>query len=362
MIIKTINIKNFRNHENLSLNLQKGVNFFWGLNGIGKTNIIEAVYYNFHQTSFRTKNKDHLIKEGRDGFDIEVHANHSFGDTQYNSIFNGKQKKFLINGNIERSITNSIKNTPIVLSAPNDFWTIKGSPQERRNFIDSALSRLDNIYLKDLLIYKKIVKNRNAVLIRIYQRSCSFDEIYIWNEQLFTYSSKLLEKRLKYVELLNLNLNEILLKYYDDLKINVNYYENKEFDFNYWENKEAFKLLFDKLKEKEVIRQKSLIGPHRDDIIFIRNNKEARFFTSQGETKELAVLLKLAELYILRNNFNNKPIFLWDDLGAELDIIKRDRLSSILADLDIQVLCTTTEIDTYKKNKFSSKFAFLQVT
>jgi len=346
MYLKDIKLINFRNYDKLSLEFSKNINIIYGNNGQGKTNLLESLYVLGLTKSHRSYIDNNLIKKDKNNLKI-------IGNIYINKIknkleidINEKNKVLKIDNNEINKISNYISKMNIIIFCPDDLQLIKGSPSERRNFINLELSQLYSDYYVVLNDYNKILKIRNE-----YLKNNNYDESYF---QIIT--NYLVDKAISLYKLRNsfiLRLNENISEIYKNLtgleQFNIKYKTSIELDF---ENKENMKYQFyeelNKIKEKELKYKNTLIGPHRDELEFYIKDKNIKLYGSQGQQRMAILAIKLAEIDIFKKYTNDYPILLLDDVFSELDKKKKNNLLKYIND-DIQVLITTTDLSNINK-------------
>lgn len=348
--LKNIVIKNFRNYSNLNLEFNKPINLFFGENAAGKTNLLEAIYYLATGSSHRTNNLKELISWERNFFYIKGEIDKDYTDIVLEVGYNFKnQKKFKLNG-LEKKERNIEKfGLNVVLFCPEDLMLIKGPPENRRKFINLEISQTDKKYAYHLSQYNKVLKQRNKFLKEIspsYNYDYIKEQLSIWDKQLAEHGIEIIKKRRDIIHKLGilskLNSRKISegkefleLKY--DCSLNLTENTNKEY---------LKKLSCKKQLEKDIYRRFTGIGPHRDDILFYINDKEAKQFGSQGQIRTIVLSLKIAELELIKSEIGEYPILLLDDVLSELDINRRRHLLNFSKG-KVQTFITGTKKDDF---------------
>jgi DNA replication and repair protein RecF len=333
MYLEKIELENFRNYEKQQVNLINGINLFLGDNAQGKTNIIEAIYICAFGKSYRTIKDDELIMFNKEF--CKISTNYIKNEINYNTEFyiDKLNRKQLKNNEIKiKKIADYVGEIPIVIFSPESLDVVKGSPAKRRNFIDMICCQLSKSYIIYHQEYMKCLKLKNAMLKKDY-----IDDNYIeiLHEKMSKYIKYIVDFRSKIIEMLNkyctdfLNMNESQIKkYLDD------------------------HLYIDKL------RNSSIKGIQRDDIEIYINGNEVSKFGSQGQKRTALLTLKLANFELLKEQKNEIPILLLDDIMSELD---SKRINFLLKYIEnYQSIITTTEntfvndIDNIKIYKVSN--------
>jgi len=325
-MLKHIKLQNFRNHTDFETDLSQ-TTVFIGPNGVGKSNILEAISILSFCRSFRDDNKKNLIKFDADYARITSDNIDIFLQKSPSFIFQIKDK------GIVRKQSDFIGQHPSVIFSPETLEIITGSPRTRRKFIDIMISQADRDYLRSLIHYEKIRQQRNSLLQRIRSNQASVDELNYWNKELIQDGEKIIKSRKKAVSELNTQLSKfysVISGKKDSLKLD--YVSNAIDNFS------------DQLKshqQREVVSGHTLIGPHRDDLIFNLNNCNAANFASRGEIRSAVLALKMAELEFLSNDKKNQPLLLLDDVFSEFDRDRREHLCDLIE--KYQTIITTTD-------------------
>lgn len=340
MIIKKIDIHNFRNYKEAKINFHKNVNIFYGKNGMGKTTIIEAINYLSNLKSHRTNYNINLIKKNETKFFLEGTF---YRDKIMNKVSTEvdfeKKTIFLDNKqNKNKEITSLIST---IIFEPGDLELIKGSPNERRRYINDQLSQLSSNYYKANLDFEKTLKNRNNLLKQFQTRESTNQELLdVLTNTLIEKSFKIFNMRNQYIENLNRNIETI---FFDITGIPNFQIEYKSFFTNL--EKQQVLEEYRKVEKEEKEKGMTLIGIHRDDLIFKIKNDDLKVFGSQGQQRMGVISLKLAEIPIFYKIKETYPIVLLDDIFSELDIEKRNKLLKYINN-DIQTIITTTDLES----------------
>lgn len=349
MILKNIKIRNFRNYSSLYLPLHSGINIIYGNNGQGKTNILESIYVLALTKSHRSFIDGNLIKEGEENAVIKGTLKK---DISYNLeiLLNKSKKQIKIDNDKVNTISSYIEKMNVIIFSSEDLDLIKGSPKERRKYIDLELSQLSSNYYNVLNDYQKLLKIRNETLKKlssgekINQNYFNILTEYIVNKGVFIY-----QMRNKYIE----KLNEICPKIYEEISklkgFKIKY--NPSIDITNYEKELISQKLSTALKqnlEKEIAAKQTLYGPHRDDFEFVIQEDNLRDYGSQGQQKMAVLALKLSEIEVFRDYKKTSPIILLDDVFSDLDINKKNNLLNHI-DSDMQVIITTTDLKSINK-------------
>lgn len=355
MKIKNLKIKNFRNIKDIQITEENisNLNIFTGNNGQGKTNLLEAIYLLSANNSFRTSNYNHLVNHEAEGFNIKAGYTSEERYMEISLNYKRNEKKELIINRKKAS-----KNHPycpkVVLFTPDDLYLVKGSPAKRRNFIDFVLRQVSAEYAYLLEEYGKILKKRNLLL----KKEQAYNKTFSIINQIFTENgAQIIIQRINFINILEKTASKIfeqINESNDKLKIRyaLSFPINSD-KVNLPILKEKMSEEMEKIKEQEKIRKTTLFGPHLDDINFYYDNRLARSFASQGQQRNIAITLKLAELYTFYEIKGFYPVFLLDEVLSELDYSKKELLIKYLDKADFQTFLTAVNIDHIKFNQAS---------
>lgn len=350
MIIKSLELQNFRNYDSLQLEFDNGTNIFYGDNAQGKTNVLEAIFMTATTKSHKGSKDQDIIRFGQE----EAHIRSYLWKEEVTRkidmhLRKGKTKGIAVDGQRIKKAAELLGLLNVVFFSPEDLSIIKNGPAERRHFIDMELCQLDAFYLYNLNHYNKTVNQRNKLLKDLYKNPELKDTLSIWDSQLVSFGSKIIERREIFVKQLNEIINEIHKKLSGSKEeISIVYEKNTEI-----ENLE------EKLKrnqEKDIILKQTTVGPHRDDILFIVNGIDIRKFGSQGQQRTAALSLKLSEIELVRKSIKDTPVLLLDDVLSELDSNRQNYLLNSIG--DIQTIITCTGLDEFVNNRFEINKVF----
>ncbi|MBN2410793.1 DNA replication/repair protein RecF [candidate division KSB1 bacterium] len=358
MYIEKLDIFSFRNLKNVKLEFSRAINFIFGDNAQGKTNLIETIYILCLAKSFRSRDDSELIPfksdfYSFDGYFIDETAISSKVAVYY-TVTQGKKIK--IDGKNINQYSTLVGRFPIVVLSTEDHIITTGPPAQRRKFFNILLSQGSSRYLDDLKKYERILKQKNKILNYSGDRSHLKEQVDIWNAQLVQTGTNLMLDRAKMVE----EINGCLAEYYkvitrSDHTLKITYQpcvpikESQTIP-------DTFKALLSKVYNKEVKRGLSLIGPHRDEFKISVAGNELRKYGSRGEHKSALVSLKAAEAEFLQKKTDTNPILLLDDLYSELDIERGKRVLELFTK-SCQIFITGTSLDfeAIKKTGFTEK-------
>lgn len=339
MPIKEIGLTSFRNHNEINLAFCPNINVIWGKNGSGKTAILEAIHTLSIGRSFRTNRKADLLKEGHDFFSIIGKFNKSDDkqSIQINQTSDGARRIFVDEVKLD-NVRQLIGLNPVVLLSPEEQIITKGSPHDQRNYFNKLFSIISSEYLNVLTDYNKIIKQRNKLLTEFHFIESAEQELIVWNERIADVGLKLWNFRKKYFD-----------KFFECLEKVVQQIKNEKLSFGgeiiikIPNDKNDYSDQLKKLQKKDINLGRTGFGPHKDKIDFIFNEKAIKQYGSQGEHKLALLLIKLAEVELIKNTTKQKPIVLLDDLFAKLDD-SRSKQAMEMIGKDLQTIITTTDL------------------
>ena len=353
MILKELTLRSFRNYNENTFEFSKHINILYGINGCGKTNILEAIYILGNGISFRTRLDRELIKYGNDNYFLrgifkEDDLNY---DTNIEIVYQKKTKKVFINKKEITSRKNLIGKILYVIFLPNDTDMVTLEPKLRRDYFNMLISSISNEYLLSLIKYNKLLKMRNIYL------TTSPNDAHIYNEDIAKLSLYIANENKKYSMLLEEKMNEIYRTIFkNDNPYKIKYLSTIEDIAN--EN-EYIKKLESTIKEQIKMRT-TYFGIHRAEYQFFYKDSLSRKFSSQGEKRMLTLIMKLASEKILYEYRKKSPILLIDDAMLELDNIKRESILEYIKTLG-QVFITVTEKEKLSKFEESKVFDIVNI-
>lgn len=347
MWLENLQLQNFRNYEAVDIDFTPGVNIFLGPNAQGKTNLIEAIYALALTRSHRTTNDKDLI--GWEGKTAKVSGvvERRLGKLPLEIDFTTKGKKARMNHLDQAKLANYVGQMNVILFAPEDLALIKGAPALRRNFIDREFSQMSPKYLYVANQYRAILKQRNQYLKQL-QNKKSRDLLYleVLTEQLSGYAAELIIRRLVLVERLARAAKPIHAAITQELEqLDIKYVSqlSEEERQDQETTKSALLARYIKLQEREIFMGTTLLGPHRDDLQFLVNDHDVAEFGSQGQQRTAALALKLAEIDLMKEETDEYPILLLDDVLSELDTVRQTHLLMAMQD-KVQTFLTTPSL------------------
>lgn len=343
MFLSSICLRNIRKHTNSRIDFTNKLNYIVGANGVGKTSVLEAIYYLSTTKSSATTSDSEVVKIGEDNFIIQgdfigltndlVRVNYSVAENK---------KTYLLNNKQVNKFSDVIGKFPVVLLSPADHKITEGYPAERRKFIDSVISQASRTYLKLLIEYNRTLKQRTFLLNRIRESNWrNINELNAWNEKLVKSGTEIIKHRIIFISEFENYVNETYRRIINEREIpGISYFF---LDGNCSGNIEVcFEQMINLKVEEEIRRGTSLVGPHRDDFIFEINRLNLKNYGSQGQHKTFQTVLKFAEYFYLKDKMKSEPLFLLDDVFGELDAERAKAISNCLSSVG-QAIVTLTD-------------------
>lgn len=350
MIVKSVELSNFRNYEYLDLSFDPGTNIFYGDNAQGKTNILEAVYVSGTSKSHKGSRDKEMIRFDQKESHIRTLVEKNDREYQIDiHLKKNRSKGIAVNRVPIKKASDLFGILHIIFFSPEDLNIIKNGPAERRRFIDMELCQLDKIYLSDLTNYNKVLNQRNKLLKDLYHDSSLKETLSVWDSQLITYGKKIIQRRNQFIT----ELNEIVFDIHKQISSG-----KEELYLKYEPNIEDifFEDELIRAKEKDMKFAQTSVGPHRDDIKISIGDVDVRKFGSQGQQRSCALSLKLSEIKLVEKTIREKPILLLDDVLSELDHHRQYCLLDAID--DIQTMITCTGLNDFVKNRFALNRVF----
>ena len=350
MNIRSIELKNFRNYENLEISFDEGTNILFGDNAQGKTNILEAAYMSGTTKSHKGSRDREMIRFGEEEAHLKTVVVRGGREYQIDMHLKKNRAKGIAIDKIPiKKASELFGILNIVFFSPEDLNIIKNGPAERRRFLDSELCQLDRIYLADLTNYNKILAQRNKLLKdMIYRRGLS-DTLPVWDMQLIETGKKIIRSRKQFVD----ELREIV----SDIHYRISGGKEELF-LKYEPNIDDifFEDELSRAKEKDKKLCQTSVGPHRDDLLFSIGDVDIRKYGSQGQQRTSALSLKLSEIELVRKSISDTPVLLLDDVLSELDSSRQNYLLNNIS--DTQTIITCTGLDEFVRNRFTVNRVF----
>ncbi len=343
MFLSSINLRNIRKHIDSRIDFTDKINYIIGGNGVGKTSILEAIYYLSTTKSCVTSSDAEVVKLGENDFSVQGSFEGLTSDNvQVNYSGTENKKAYLLNRKQINKFSDVIGKFPVVLLSPADHKITQGYPADRRRFIDSVISQASKTYLNLLIEYNRILKQRASLLFRIRENNYKKDiELDAWNEKLISSGVEIIKHRVNFIKEFEVYIRD---SYYNILSDKeepwIHYYflDDKCPD----DLEGCFKQLLYQRNEDEIRRGINLVGPHKDDFVFNINGISLKSYGSQGQHKTFQTMLRFAEYFYLRDKKGSSPLFLLDDVFGELDSARANAISKCLSTVG-QAIITLTD-------------------
>ena len=344
MIIKSIELADYRNYDSLSMEFHRGTNILFGDNAQGKTNILEAIFVAATTKSHRGS-KDREIIGDKEEAHIRTYLEKDGVETRVDMhLRKSKSKGIAIDGQKIKKAADLMGLCNVVFFSPEDLGIIKNGPAERRRFVDMELCQLDSLYLyNNLNHYNKIVNQRNKLLKDMYLNPDLRETLSIWDMQLVSFGNKIIERRKLFEE----QLNEIIYGIHKKLSG-----DKEELTIHYEPDvkTEEFEKKLKYNQERDIKSKMTSVGPHRDDFSFVVGDIDIRKFGSQGQQRTAALSLKLSEIELVKKLTKDTPVLLLDDVLSELDSNRQNYLLNSIG--DIQTIITCTGLEEFVNHRF----------
>ncbi|SEL63872.1 MULTISPECIES: DNA replication/repair protein RecF [unclassified Butyrivibrio] len=350
MIIKSLELTDFRNYENLKIEFSSGTNILYGDNAQGKTNILEAIFLAATTKSHKGSKDKEIISFGKEEGHIRTIIERDGASYRVDMhLRKSKSKAIAIDSQKIRKASDLVGRCNVVFFSPEDLSIIKDGPAERRRFMDMELCQLDQIYLENLAKYNKLITERNKVLKDMFEHPENSVLLDVQDKQLLEYGSVIIKSREKFIK----DLCEIIDPIHNKLtggreKLKI-YYEPNVTASEY-ENKLASS------RQKDIYLKQTTVGPHKDDFSFnvitenVPEEIDIRKYGSQGQQRTASLSLKLSEIEIVKKSKKENPVLLLDDVLSELDSNRQNYLLNTIG--DIQTIITCTGLDEFVNNRF----------
>ena len=346
MIIQTLSLENFRIYQNQTFTFHPTLNIIIGNNAQGKTSVLEALHTLALTKSHKMTKDVDMIKNNAEYAKISSQGTFDTQPIQFQMVLskNGKKVKY---NKIEISrLSDYIGYFKLVMFAPEDLNLIKGSPQERRRFLDLEIGQMSKSYLVHLSHYRRLLKERNEVL-KSADKKQKLDEtlLEVITEQMIHYAEKIIKERKQFIEKININIKEILPKLGEfSPDIHLMYMPSIETNLQTGYKK----------KEKlDLLTKTTNVGPHRDDFVFHFGEKLLKHVASQGQIRTLILALKISVVEMIKNHTQSTPIILLDDVFSELDASRQQFILEHLGH-QAQVFITTTDLNNIQVKSLSA--------
>ncbi len=367
MRVIRIDLHNFRNYERLTLDVEPGINVFFGDNGQGKTNLLEAVYLCACARSHRTPRDVDLIRKGSDGYSAGIRFLDTRGyeegiEITYLDALPGDPQRVRASRIVMRDdvclhrIADMMGVFNAVIFAPEDLMLVKEGPANRRRYLDILISQVRPSYFYDLQVFQKVLQQRNRLLKQLRDQSAGKGlegveeddrrQLDIWDASLATASARVIHERLRYAVRIAEKAESFHKKISSGKEVLSVRYKSVSGIKPDMDLEQMADLLYKKQKSMvydDILRGLTAVGPHRDDLELSLDGNNMRLYASQGQQRTAVLALKQAELAIVREETGDTPVLLLDDVMSELDTNRRASLLDGMRDAQVFVTCTEAE-------------------
>lgn len=370
MIVRKLELKNFRAHEHSVLEFGSGINIVTGSNGAGKTNLLEAIHYLCLTKSFLTSNDRYVVRNGCDYFDIKAdfleaeHHSNKEGRIETTAIPSGRRidetsvrltcvpregKKLFVNDAPLERMTEMVGRFPIVIHSPDDYVLTSDGPDQRRRFLNNVLSQARPVYLADLMKYRRIIKQRNALL----SKRSQLHLLDAWTAELVQTGARIILARRLFVNAFGVFLADAYRQLADVVEEPTMHYRTVDRETpgtTVDEIADVMQGKVDELRQQEIERGRTLVGPHHDELVFKLNGLDVRRYGSQGQHRTFAMALKIGQYFYLQDRLDARPVMLLDDAFAHLDERRTEGFLELLRSDAIGQTIITAASDHYFEN------------
>ena len=355
MIIRELKIRNFRNYEYASVELDPHMNLITGKNAQGKTNLLESIVYLSLTRSHRILNDKMLIRSGETFADISCQFTDSGIDKEIEAIIHPKGKTLMIYKQPVRKSSEFIGLLNVVMFAPDDLRIFHDQPRERRRIMNQEITKVSPSYLAALSRYQSLMKERNILLKN---DTVNMRMLEILNEQMIREEEIIIRQRRQFIDVIQTHIGKLYRNISsDDAEVNVRYLCCTDGI----EDENPLKKMYELCNEKDIQYKTSTEGIHREDILFEINGSRVEETASQGQKRMIVLAFKLALMNYIVKVTSRCPVLLLDDVLSELDYEKQKRLLDMMSNT-YQCLITSTEIPSFLKNKKMKEFQIVNGT
>jgi DNA replication and repair protein RecF len=338
--ISKLTVYNFRNLADQSVELREGAVYISGLNGNGKTNLVEALYLLSGSRSFRTNSQTELVRWGAKDASVFGKVISKHGEDELGIALSPGQRIAYRNGDKLQSVSELVGGCCVVAFSPSDLALVKGSPAGRRKFLDRHMVDLNPGFLNTLMAYQRALTSKAALLK---EANVTRDQLKAWNELLVEYGGKVVDNRRIFIESLVKKAETEHQKFAQndgqlELALESDFIQQGSSEFSAaWATEQL-----DRIAPREIAQRTTLFGPHRDDMAIRLSGVDSRAYASQGQTRSLVLALKLGVIALLEQHSGESPIVVLDDVDSELDAPRAQKLFKTVASGGRQVIITGT--------------------
>ena len=335
MIVRNLELLNFRNYSRCIAELSPGINWIYGANGHGKTNLVEALYYLCNLESFRTRKTPHLLQDNNVEAVIKAEVESNNVQHLIRVNLSNKGRQVILDNSLVRKVSEYTPTYMALALTPEDVNLFRNAPQERRKFFNRIISFKDSIYIKNFQEYSKIISEKNALL-----KLGSTDQLTLWNSMLARSAVKLMKQRNDFVKLVNNYLSDVFKGLSGRDEILKLVYKPSLITNNFQESEILLQLK--KYLTRDLQYGFAVTGPHRDEYHLILDGKKDRDYFSQGEFRITNLSLIMTINRLLFDKYSFSPVMIFDDLFSELDDEVVNSVFKYFLHLKNQIFITST--------------------
>ena len=335
MIIRNIEVSQFRNYSRCKADFSADLNWIYGANGQGKTNLVEAVHYLCNLESFRTKKPAQLLQENKSEAVIQAQLERQKVQHQVRIKVSKKGRQVVLDHSPSHRVSEYILSFMALSFTPEDVNLFRNVPQERRKFFNRIMTFVDPVYFKNLQDYTKIIAQKNSLL-----RQGLTDQIQLWNEMLAGSAIKIMQQRSNFVEQINLHLHELFMELSGRSEKLTLVYKTSLNSTNMDEKNCLLQL--EKSLPRDLQFGFAVLGPHRDEYHLLIDKKKDKDYFSQGEFRITNLSLKMTINLLLYERYKFYPVLILDDLFSELDEEVIQQVLQFFIKLKNQIFITST--------------------
>ena len=356
MVLTSLRLHSFRAHAETQLTFAPEVNLLHGPNGAGKTNILEAIHYLCLTKSFLASKDTYALRKGCPYFEVEG----EFESTRRHTMrvrlayVPSKGKRVFMNGAPLERLADIVGELPVVIFSPEDQALTAGGPDERRRFLNNIMSQARPVYLDDLLKYRRALRQRNELLSQMRKRPHTVQPSLLasWDAELVALGSRVIAARLRFLREFATFLEEAYQRVETVAeRPTIEYSGIAKLDLEASEEEvsTAFMEQLERVRKRERQRGRTLVGPHRDELVFRLNDFEVRRYASQGQHRTFGMALKLAQYFYLYDRLDESPLFLLDDVFDTLDAQRTQAFLTLLqSDVIGQSIITAAQKEAFE--------------
>ncbi|MFH1197955.1 MAG: DNA replication and repair protein RecF [bacterium] len=362
MVLKKLELHNFRLHNQSYFNFSDELNYIIGGNGQGKTTVLEAIYYICTTKSMNQTADSESVTFGETSFEINgFFSNQTLNKVRmFFDVETNKKTVFVDDKQVVRSAS-IIGRFPVVTLTQSDHAVTLGNPSERRKFFDSVISQSSETYLKILLDYNKTLRQRSSLLSQIKEKPNSnlYEQLDAWTSTVVALGTEIVKHRIDFINRFENYVKDAYFEIMNDK-------ETPWIDYQFLDTVDSeiiakrFEAALEKMREDEIKRGTNLVGPHRDEFFFKINDRDIRKYGSQGQHKTFQIALRFAQFFFLKDALSRTPVFLMDDIFGELDSHRATRISENLKKLG-QAFITMTDFSNTDKLEKSKNDLMIEI-